>query len=291
MRLGVAHEPLVGLDGDRAVGMVGAVEQRRREPVLVAAVGDLADELVDEVAAVGEDQDAAGSRGLDEADARRPSCRRRSRARTRSGGSAPGSSGASATTRPRPRAPPSPAAPRRGASASSSSATSRRAPFAVRALVGGRRPSPSPTSAAVATRSVRALGGRRVLELGGERGEGPGERVDLVLGELGAVRQQHRLGPRRAAARARAAASSRRRHSGDGVSAPASSSASAASTARRRAVPGARSSIVSPSSRIGSRVNSRTRSSSVVCDRARRRARGDVDVVSPWEGSSSGARR
>ena len=48
--------------------MVGAVEQRRREPVGVAAVGDLADELVDEVAAVGEDQDAAGARGLDEAD-------------------------------------------------------------------------------------------------------------------------------------------------------------------------------------------------------------------------------
>ena len=65
---GVAHEPLVGLDRDRAVGMVGAVEQRRREPLLVAAVGDLADELVDEVAAVGEDQDAAGARGLDEAD-------------------------------------------------------------------------------------------------------------------------------------------------------------------------------------------------------------------------------
>ena len=65
---GVADEPLVGLDRDRAVGMVGAVEQRRREAVGVAAVGDLADELVDQVAAVGEDQDAAGARGLDEAD-------------------------------------------------------------------------------------------------------------------------------------------------------------------------------------------------------------------------------
>ena len=63
----VAHEPLVGLDGDRAVGMVGAVQQRRREPLAVAAVGDLADELVDQVAAVGEDEDAAGARGLDEA--------------------------------------------------------------------------------------------------------------------------------------------------------------------------------------------------------------------------------
>ena len=35
---GVADEPLVGLDGDWAVGMVGAVEERRREPVGVAAV-------------------------------------------------------------------------------------------------------------------------------------------------------------------------------------------------------------------------------------------------------------
>ena len=65
---GVADEPLVGLDGDRPVGVVLALEQRRREAVGVAAVGDLADELVDEVAAVGEDQDAAGPRGLDEAD-------------------------------------------------------------------------------------------------------------------------------------------------------------------------------------------------------------------------------
>ena len=65
---GVADEPLVGLDRDRPVRVVGAVEQRRREPLLVAAVGDLADELVDEVAAVGEDQDAAGARGVDEAD-------------------------------------------------------------------------------------------------------------------------------------------------------------------------------------------------------------------------------
>jgi hypothetical protein len=48
--------------------MVGAVQQRRRETVRVAAVGDLADELVDQVAAVSEDQDATGARGLDEAD-------------------------------------------------------------------------------------------------------------------------------------------------------------------------------------------------------------------------------
>ena len=64
----VADEPLVGLDRDRPVGVVAAVEQRRAQALLVAAVGDLADELVDEVAAVGEDQDAAGARGVDEAD-------------------------------------------------------------------------------------------------------------------------------------------------------------------------------------------------------------------------------
>ena len=43
-------------------------EQRRRDALRVAAVAQLAVELVDEVAAVGEDQDAAGARGLDEAD-------------------------------------------------------------------------------------------------------------------------------------------------------------------------------------------------------------------------------
>src|SRR5262249_49072025 len=48
----------------------GAVEQRRREALGIAAVGDLADELVDQVAAMGEDQDAARAGGLDEADRR-----------------------------------------------------------------------------------------------------------------------------------------------------------------------------------------------------------------------------
>ena len=63
---GVAHEPLVGLDRDRAVGGVVAAEQRRADPVAVTAVAELAVELVDEVAAVGEDQDAARPRCLDE---------------------------------------------------------------------------------------------------------------------------------------------------------------------------------------------------------------------------------
>jgi hypothetical protein len=65
--LGVAHEPLVSLDRDRTVGLVPAVEERRTQPVAVTAVRDLADELFDQIAAVGEDQDAAGPSGLDEA--------------------------------------------------------------------------------------------------------------------------------------------------------------------------------------------------------------------------------
>src|SRR4051794_27200472 len=66
---GVAHEPLVGLDGDGPVGAIGsrAVEQRRGLAVAVAAGVQLAQELVDEGAPGGEDEHAAGARGLDEA--------------------------------------------------------------------------------------------------------------------------------------------------------------------------------------------------------------------------------
>ncbi len=67
----VAHEPLVGLDGDGALGvgvLVLVAEQRCAQPLLVAPVGELAVELVHQVAAVGQDQHAAGARGLGEAD-------------------------------------------------------------------------------------------------------------------------------------------------------------------------------------------------------------------------------
>ena len=69
---GVADEPLVGLDGDRAVGtqVVLRAEQRRRDAVAVAPGGQLVVELVDEVAAVREDQHPAGARRLDEAHGR-----------------------------------------------------------------------------------------------------------------------------------------------------------------------------------------------------------------------------
>src|SRR5918995_2103603 len=66
----VANEPLVGLDRHRTAGgrLAAAVPQERRgDALLVAAVAQLAEELVDEVSAVGEDQDAAGARGLHEA--------------------------------------------------------------------------------------------------------------------------------------------------------------------------------------------------------------------------------
>ena len=67
----VAHEPLVGLDGHRSARrrLVAVVAQQRRgDAVAVAAVAQLAQELVHEVAAVGEDQDAAGARRLGEAE-------------------------------------------------------------------------------------------------------------------------------------------------------------------------------------------------------------------------------
>ena len=69
---GVAHEPLVGLDGHGAAGrrLVAVLEQRRRDAVAVAAGAQLAQELVNQVAPVGEDQDAAGARGLHEAQRR-----------------------------------------------------------------------------------------------------------------------------------------------------------------------------------------------------------------------------
>ena len=238
--VGVADEPLVGLDGDRAVGVVRAVQQRRREAVLVAAVGDLADELVDEVAAVGEDQDPAGARGLDEAE-RGDGLAGAGRVLEPEAAAAPGSSGASATI-----------------------SVGRLLPVLGLLLVGRQRlvllgdlfgaRSPSPLSSSSATAGVASspassvsgwpapfqLSGGRVLDLGGQRGEGAGEHVDLVLGQLGAVGQQHRLGVEQPLEpeQQRVLAPPL----GEGVSRPASSSASAASTARRRAVPGARSS-------------------------------------------------
>src|SRR5213079_1942824 len=64
---GVAYEPLVRLDRDRAVARVLVAEQGVGYPLRVATVAQLAVELVHEVAAVGEDEHAARARGLGEA--------------------------------------------------------------------------------------------------------------------------------------------------------------------------------------------------------------------------------
>ena len=191
--LRVAHEPLVGLDGDRPVGVVAAVEQRRPQPLLVAAVGDLADELVDEVAAVGEDQDAAGARGLDEADR------------------GDGLAGAGRVLEPEaplgagvlgrlldrsPRRLPGSSSQSWGSSSSaprSSSTSSSPAPFDRQARLGGLGSPDAASPAASPSGAVAAPVRRRALLLGDQLGEGSGERVDLVRGELGAVAQLRRL--------------------------------------------------------------------------------------------------
>ena len=177
----VADEPLVGLDRDRAVRarLLAVLEQRRADALLVAAVVQLAVELVDEVAAVGEDQDAAGARGLDEAHARRPSCRRRSRARTRSGARRPGPRAARASC---------------SASSSSSSASASQSTrllvlgdllVALELLLAGgqllERGLPLPLPFAPLPLAV--------LGLGEQRDQRARQRVDLVGVERGAVGQ------------------------------------------------------------------------------------------------------
>ncbi len=70
-RVGVAGEPGVGLDRERvARERLLSLLDRRREAVAVALGGEVAVELGDEQAAVGEDQDAERARGLDEAGGR-----------------------------------------------------------------------------------------------------------------------------------------------------------------------------------------------------------------------------
>ena len=109
--------------------------------------------------------------------------------------SAPGSSGRLGDrllAPPRPPAPPSPGAPRRAASSSSSSASSSSSPSAP-------RPRPSAATAVGAARRglVAAVAAAAVLGgdllLGHQLGQRPGERVDLVGVELGAVAQLRRL--------------------------------------------------------------------------------------------------
>ena len=184
----VADEPLVGLDRDRAVGVVAVAEQRRPQPLLVAAVGDLADELVDQVAAVGEDEDAAGAGGVDEAD-RGDGLAGPGRVLEPEAAGGAGVLGGLGdrllAPRPRPALPPSPGAPRRGPGPPAPRRPRPRR-LGVLAVGGGSR---SATSSAAA---AAAVFGRRLL-LGHQLGQGPGERVDLVRVEFGAVAQLRRL--------------------------------------------------------------------------------------------------
>ena len=184
----VSHEPLVGLDRDRPVGVVGAVEQRRREPLLVAAVRDLADELVDQVSPVGEDQDPAGARGVDEADrgdrlpgpgrVLEPEPPARAGILGRLGDDRVGVLGL---------------VPVLGLLVRLEHVllVEGGAPIHLGVAVRpGRLGLCRPVAAAVASRLAL-----RALELAGDRGQRPGERIDLMLVELGAVAQHRPLVP------------------------------------------------------------------------------------------------
>ena len=112
-----------------------------------------------------------------------------------------------------PRAPPR-AAPRRVSASSQSCGSSSGASTSLVARRARRSPSPFAALAvrrralAPLPRPLRRASPLGALDLGDDRGQRAGERVDLVVVELGAVAQR-RLAPPRAGARGRAAASSR----------------------------------------------------------------------------------
>ena len=259
---GVAHEPLVGLDGDRAVGGVLAVEHRAGDAVAVAAVAQLAVELVDEVAAVGEDQDAAGARRLDEA--------QRGDGLAGAGGvlepealggvgvlglllelavvlvaRRPASPAAPRPRAPRPRGPRRPRPRRRGRRGRESSSSSSCGVGRFGCGVGDARLDVLGDDAvgarAVGARAVGALGSRPAARSACPTARRPG-------GPRARCRRRGAAPPRRAGARGRAAA-----RTGGATRSTASwrrrrPRRAAASSARRRAEPGARaSSSVSPS--------------------------------------------
>ena len=242
---GVAHEPLVGLDRHRPVGAILAAHERRRDALAVAAVAQLAEELVDEVAPVGEDQRAAGARALDEAERgdRLAGARRVLEPEALGGVGVLRRLGAASSSA----APPASSSQSCGSSGSSSSSSSS-----------------SPGIPAEAS----AAGGARGRDAVGRASRCPTRRA-----ARSACPRARRPGARRARCRRRAWGSSsqssrsspsssdqRWRQATDGTFAPASSSASAASSARRRAVPGASwAAASSPSSTNGSRVNAAAR--------------------------------
>ena len=247
---GVADEPLVGLDRHRAVGAVLPAHQRRGDALRVAAVAQLAEELVDEVAAVGEDQDAAGARALDEAERgdRLAGAGRVLEPEALAGVGVLGRLGELLGVLGDRARPPSPAAP-----------PARRRPR--------RRASSSPgmpTEASGASRRARsppvAVRRAAVAGLGEQRGQRAGQRVDLVRGQHRAV-DELAARPGRAAARARAAATSAGATRPTGPSRPRRARRARRRARARRAVPGASwAAASSPSSTNGSRVNVAARS-------------------------------
>ena len=189
---------------------------------------------------------------------RQPSCPSRSRARTRSGGWRPGPPGPRRRAPPRPARPSPGAPPRPGRGSRSSSAAGARSPFAASVAVGlGRTAggpasaSPAPFEASAATESSSSAVSAASV---------PESTSTWCSVSSAPSASSHGLGGEQPL-EARAAASSAGATRPTGSRGRRRARRCAASTARRRAVPGARSSMVSPSSRIGSRVNSRTRSS------------------------------
>ncbi len=184
------------MTGPSVLAALSRPEQRAGHALLVAAVGQLAVELVDQVAAVGEDQHAAGARGLHEAE-------RRDRLAGAGGVLEPEPARGVGVLRCRRRRRPPPRPPRRRPSRAAP--RRRRAPRRPRSRprrwaaprIGGR--------SAVAALPLREAA---ACDLGGERDQRAGEGVDLVGGQRRAV-DEAAAPPRRAAARGRASASTR----------------------------------------------------------------------------------
>ena len=196
---------------------------------------------------------------------------------------APGSSGASSTTS---SSVPSGSSQSRGSSSGSSSSASSASPFTGAPFIAGS----SSTSAEGSSPSLRAPL-PRPFEPGFSISETSAARVPDSASTWCSFSSAPSASVGFSVSSSRSSPSISeywRRHSTEGVSRPSSSSASAASTARRRAVPGARSSGLSPSSRIASRTNFAARSISSFGSRVALPAA--TPVVSDME-TRSGVRR
>ena len=180
---------------------------------------------------------------------------------------------------------------------SSSAARARRPPRPLSssavAVAVGRSSSSSARAARSAARPPAAAPRCRrplpPLLLGDQRGQRSRERVDLVR-RRARRRRSASASPRRAAAPARAAARSRGATRSRAPRARPRSRPARRRARRRRAVPGARSSGFSPSSRIGSRAKSLARARCRLPEGACRLAR-QLRWFRPLKASCVGARR